>query len=116
MTRHKPWLLEMQPQIFVEMSKELAEEKGIKSGDKITVSSARGSVWAVAIVTDRFKPFKVMNTTIHQVGLPWHFGWQFPEDGSGGDSANILTPTIGDPNTMIPESKAFMVNIEKARG
>jgi formate dehydrogenase major subunit len=116
MTRHKPWLLEMQPQIFVEMSKELAAEKGIKSGDKITVSSARGSVWAVAIVTDRFKPFKVMNTTIHQVGLPWHFGWQFPEDGSGGDSANILTPTIGDPNTMIPESKAFMVNIEKARG
>jgi formate dehydrogenase major subunit len=113
MTRHVPWLLEMQPQMFVEISKELGKEKSIKNGDKVTVSSARGKLWAVAIVTERFKPFKVMNSTIHQVGIPWHFGWQFPEDGSGGDSANILTPTIGDPNTMIPESKAFMVNIEK---
>jgi formate dehydrogenase major subunit len=50
---------------------------------------------------------------VHQVGLPWHFGWQFPEDGSGGESANLLTPSIGDPNTMIPESKAFMVNVRK---
>jgi formate dehydrogenase major subunit len=116
MTRHVPWLLEAQPQMFVEMSNELAKEKGITNGEKVTVSSARGSLWAIAIVTDRFKPFKVMDTTIHQVGIPWHFGWQFPADGSGGDSANLLTPTIGDPNTMIPESKAFMVNIEKARG
>ncbi len=116
MTRHVPWLLEMQPQVFAEMSKELAAEKGIKDGEKVIVSSARGKLWAIAIVTDRLKPFKVMNTTIHQIGLPWHFGWQFPEDGSGGDSANILTPTVGDPNTMIPESKAFMANIEKARG
>ncbi len=116
MTRHTPWLLEMQPQMFVELSKELAAEKGIKNGEKVTVSSSRGSLWAIAVVTERFKPFKVMNTTIHQVGLPWHFGWQYPVDGSGGDSANLLTPFIGDPNTSIPESKAFMVNIEKARG
>jgi formate dehydrogenase major subunit len=116
MTRHVPWLMEAQPQMFVEMSNELAKERGIKNGEKVTVSSARGSLWAVAVVTDRFKPFKVMNTTIHQVGIPWHFGWQFPADGSGGESANLLTPTIGDPNTMIPESKAFMVNIEKAKG
>ncbi len=116
MTRHVPWLLEAAPQMFVEMSLELAKDKGIKNGEKVTVSSARGSLWAVAIVTDRFKPFKVMNSTVHQVGIPWHYGWQFPVDGSGGESANILTPTIGDPNTMIPESKAFMVSIEKARG
>ncbi|HMK57355.1 MAG TPA: molybdopterin dinucleotide binding domain-containing protein, partial [Dissulfurispiraceae bacterium] len=116
MTRHVPWLLEAQPQMFVEMSRELAAERGIANGEKVTVSSARGSLWAVAIVTDRFKPFKVMNTTVHQVGMPWHFGWQFPADGSGGESANLLTSTVGDPNTMIPESKAFMVNIEKARG
>ena len=116
MTRHVPWLLEAQPQMFVEMSNELAKEKGIKNGERVTVSSARGSLWAVAVVTDRFKPFKVMNTTIHQVGIPWHFGWQFPADGSGGESANLLTPTIGDPNTMIPESKAFMVSVEKAKG
>ena len=89
-------------------------EKGIKSGDKVIVKSGRGELWAIAIVTSRFKPFKVAGSTVHQVGLPWHFGWQYPEDGSGGDSANLLTPTIGDANTMIPESKAFMVNVVKA--
>lgn len=114
MTRHTDWLLELEPQIFIEMSKELAKEKGINSGDKVIVSSVRGKLWAIAIVTDRLKPFKVMGMTIHQVGLPWHYGWQWPKDGSGGDSANLLTPSVGDPNTMIPETKAFMVNIEKA--
>ena len=66
----------------------------------------------MAIVTRRFRPFKVANTTVHQVGLPWCYGWT--TKGSG-DSANLLTPTIGDANTMIPETKAFMVNI-KGRG
>lgn len=114
LTRHLPWLLELMPQQFVELSKELAAEKGIKNGDKVFVSSARGKVSAVAFVTERFRPFKIMNSTVHQVGLPWCFGWQYPEDGSGGDSSNLLTPTIGDANTMIPETKAFMVNVEKA--
>ncbi len=114
LTRHLPWQLEMQPQIFVEMSLELAKEKGINPGDKVIISSIRGKVWAIAIVTTRFKPFKIMDKTVHEVGLPWCFGWQYPEDGSGGDSANLLTPTIGDANTMIPETKAFMVNVEKA--
>lgn len=114
MTRHTDWLRELEPQIFIEIGTELAKEKGIKSGDKVIVSSARGKIWAIAIVTDRLKPFRIRGQTLHQVGLPWHYGWRFPEDGSGGDSANILTPTVGDPNVMIPETKAFMVNIEKA--
>ena len=114
LTRHLPWQLEMMPQSFVEMSKELAADMGIKNGDKVKVSSARGSVTVTAIVTNRFKPFRIMNETVHQVGLPWCFGWQYPEDGSGGDSSNLLTPTVGDANTMIPETKAFMVNVEKA--
>jgi formate dehydrogenase major subunit len=114
MTRHQPWQLELQPQNFCEMSKELAKEKGIRNGDKVKVSSARASVEAIAIVTDRIKPFNIMNTTVHQVGLPWCFGWQYPEDGSGFDSSNLLTPTVGDANTMIPETKAFQVNVEKA--
>ncbi len=116
LTRHLPWLLEMVPQQFVEISVELAREKGIKSGEKVTVSSGRNQVWAIAIVTRRFKPFKIGGSTVHQVGLPWCFGWQYPEDGSGGDSSNLLTSTIGDANTMIPETKAFMVNVEKAKG
>ncbi len=115
MTRHTPWLMEMMPQIFVEMSRELADQKHIKNGTKVKISSARGSLWAIAVVTSRFKPFQIMGKKVHQVGLPWCFGWQYPEDGSGGDSANILTPSIGDANTMIPESKAFMVNVEKIK-
>lgn len=115
MTRHMPWLLETAPQLFVELSEELAKEKGIKPGERLIVKSGRGEVNAVAMVTKRLRPFKIAGSTVHQVGLPYHFGWQYPEDGSAGESANLLTPTIGDANTMIPESKAFMVNIEKAK-
>ena len=111
LTRWQPWLLELQPQLFVEMSIELGKLKGINNGDMCKVSSARGEVEAVAIVTGRFKPFKVQGTTVHQVGLPWCFGWVYPPD--GGDSSNLLTPSTGDPNTRIPETKAFMVNVEK---
>jgi len=111
MTRWQPWLLETQPQLFVEMSAELAQLKGIKNGEKVIVESARGKVKAVALVTKRFRPFTIQGTVVHQVGLPWHFGWLYPKD--GGDSANLLTPSTGDPNTRIPETKAFMVNVKK---
>jgi formate dehydrogenase major subunit len=114
MTRWTPWLIELEPQMFVEMSKELAKERGIGNGERVVVKSARGEVEAKSIVTDRFKPFKIAGQIVHQVGIPWHFGWITPPD--GGDSANLLTPTIGDANTMIPESKAFMVNVEKKGG
>jgi formate dehydrogenase-N alpha subunit len=119
MSRWLGWLAETQPDMFVEMSKELAAEKGIQNGDKVIVKSARGNVEAVAIVTPRFKPFGVNGQTVHQVGLPWHYGWG-GKDQHGrtalarGDSANKLTPHVGDANTMIPEYKAFLVNIEKA--
>jgi formate dehydrogenase major subunit len=113
------------PANFVEMSVELAEERGIKGGDRVTVTSARSQVDAIAIVTRRFKPFHVAGATVHQVGLPWHFGWattrehdvmangKIYSNHTYGDSANLLTPSIGDANTMIPETKAFMVNVEK---
>jgi formate dehydrogenase major subunit len=125
MTRWCSWLAEMQPGNFVEMSLELAKQRGIKNGDACIVSSARGQVEAVAMVTPRFKPFEIDGNTIHQVGLPWHFGWITTEDRpynandkkaevfTTGDAANHLVPTIGDANTTIPESKAFMVNVVK---
>ncbi len=129
MTRWQPWLAEMQPSNFVEMSEELAKEKSIKNGNLVKVSSIRGEIKAVAIVTKRFKPFKVNGSVIHEVGIPWHYGWRTTESGQSkdphapvpevftfGDSANILTPGIGDPNTRIPETKAFLVNIEKVKG
>ena len=112
MTRNCDWLTECEPQIFVEMSEELAKLKGIENGEKVNVESLRGKIWAIAIVTKRIKPFMVEGAVVHQVGLPWHFGWTWPKD--GGDSANILTPSVGDPNTGIPETKAFMVNVTKA--
>jgi formate dehydrogenase major subunit len=111
-TRWQPWLLETQPQQFCEMSEELARLRGIKNGDQVIVESGRGKVDAVAMVTKRFKPLKVMGQTVHEVGLPWCFGWVHPKD--GGDSTNLLTPSVGDPNTKIPETKAFMVNVRKA--
>jgi formate dehydrogenase major subunit len=127
LTRWCPWLAEMQPGMFVEMSLELAKERNIKNGEKVIVKSPRGDVEAAAIVTPRFKPFNIDGNIIHQVGIPWHFGWitqarpkgkygpldKKPEVFTFGDAANLLTPTIGDPNTMIPESKAFMVNVVK---
>jgi formate dehydrogenase major subunit len=109
MTRWQPWLLETQPQLFVEMSHELAKMRGIKNGAKVLVKSPRGKVTAVAMVTHRFRPFRIQGTVVHQVGLPWHYGWVHPK--GGGDSANLLTPSAGDPNTRIPETKAFMVNV-----
>ena len=111
LTRWLPWLIEAEPQMFCEMSLELAELKEIKNGDKVSVETPRGRLEAVAIVTSRLKPFQVAGQTVHQIGIPWHFGWLHPKD--GGESANLLTPTIGDPNTMIPESKAFMANVSK---
>ncbi len=112
MTRWTPWLLEAEPQIFCEMSPELAKLRGIENGQKVILESVRGKLWAIAMVTKRLQPFKVMGQTIHQIGIPWHFGWVFPKD--GGDAANLLTPSVGDPNTGIPETKAFMVNVRKA--
>jgi formate dehydrogenase major subunit len=117
MSRWLEWLAEAQPQMFVELSEQLAEEKGIKNGEMARVKSARGNIEAVAIVTKRFQPMQVNGKTVHQVGMPWHFGW----GGGGplealakGDSANELTPHVGDANTTIPEYKAFLVDIEKA--
>jgi formate dehydrogenase major subunit len=113
LTRWLPWLIEAEPQMFCEMSLELGKLRGIKNGDKVVVETPRGKLWAVAIVTSRLKPFNIAGQTIHQIGIPWHFGWLHPKD--GGDSANLLTPTVGDPNTMIPESKAFMANVSKLK-
>jgi formate dehydrogenase major subunit len=112
MTRPQAWLMELQPSVFVEMSEELAALRGIENGERVKVASARGSLECTAIVTRRFKPFQIGYATVHQVGIPWHYGWRWPASGAE-ESANLLTPPSGDPNTRIPESKAFMVNVTK---
>jgi anaerobic selenocysteine-containing dehydrogenase len=110
MTRNVPWLAEMQPDMFVEISPELAKERSIKSGEQVIVESARGSIRAVAMVTPRLRPFLINGQVIHEVGMPWHWGYKGLVTG---DSANVLTPAVGDPNAMIPETKAFLCNIRK---
>jgi formate dehydrogenase major subunit len=124
-TRWVPWLAEMQPGMFVEMSEELAKDRGFTNGELVTVKTSRGELDAVAIVTPRMKPFNIDGNTVHMVGIPWHYGWattaarnynandKKPEVFTTGDAANLLTPYAGDPNTMIPESKAFMANVVK---
>ncbi len=111
MTRWTPWLLEAEPQNFVEMSPELAKLRDIENGETVVVETVRGQIEAVAIVTHRVRPFTINNQTIHQIGVPFHFGWVHPK--YGGDSANLLTPSVGDPNTGIPETKSFMANVRK---
>ena len=110
-TRNVPNLLEAEPQLYVEMSPELAKEKGIKNGDGVIVESIRGKVEAIAMVTVRIRPLQVKGKTVHLVGMPFCFGWTTP---GTGDSTNRLTPSVGDPNTTIPEYKASCVNIRKA--
>jgi formate dehydrogenase-N alpha subunit len=110
-TRNLPWLCELMPEMFIEISEELAAEKGIINGGKVIVESARGKIEAKAIVTKRFVPLLIGGKKIHEIGMPWHWGYTGIVKG---DSANILTAHVGDPNTMIPEYKAFLVNIRKA--
>ena len=111
MTRWMTWLVETEPQMFVEISPKLAKLKGVENGDRVVVESIRGSVWAIAMVTERIQSFNVDGVETHMVGMPWHYGWVTPLN--GGDSANLVTPNVGDPNTGIPEYKAFMVNLRK---
>lgn len=111
-TRNIPWLNELIPCNFIEISEELAKEKGIKSGDTVRVWNNRGSVKVKAMVTIRMKPMTVNGQLTHVVGMPHHFSWATKF--ATGDNVNDLSPNVGDPNSYIPEYKAFLVNIEKA--
>jgi len=111
MSRWLPWLAELQPELFVEISPELAQEKGIQNLDWVRVSSPRSQVRAKALVTRRLRPLQIDGRTIHHVGMPWHWGY---EGLVTGDIVNELTALVGDPNVTIHEGKAFVCNIEKA--
>ncbi|MDE2088796.1 MAG: formate dehydrogenase, partial [Gammaproteobacteria bacterium] len=102
----------LQPEQFVEIGEELAREKGIKNGDKVTVRSNRGYIKAVAVVTKRLMALNVGGRKVHTVGVPIH--WGFKGLAKNGYIANTLTPYVGDANAQTPEFKSFLVNIEKA--
>lgn len=101
-----------QPEQFVEIGAALADELGIGNGSRVRVSSKRGHIEAVAVVTKRIKALQIDGKTVHQVGVPIH--WGFIGAAKPGYLANTLTPSVGDGNTQTPEFKSFLVKVEKA--
>jgi formate dehydrogenase major subunit len=112
MSRFNSWLNELQPAMFVEMSPQLAAARGVEHGDWVVISSRRSSIEARAMVTPRIQPLRVQGTTVHQVGLPIHFGWAGEVAGS---AANELIPIVMDPNVAMHEGKAFACQVQKGR-
>jgi formate dehydrogenase major subunit len=109
-TKHVQVNAALQPEFFVEISEQLAKEKGIKKGGWVRVWSKRGSVKAKAVVTKRIKPMLIDGKTVHVVGIPLH--WGFTGAARKGFGPNSLTPYVGDANIETPEYKAFLVDIE----
>jgi formate dehydrogenase major subunit len=112
MSRNLPWLGELQPEMFAEIDPGLAGERGIEDGGWMTIMTERAEIEARARVTERMRPLEIGGRTIHQVGLPWHWGYSGP---SPGDSTNDLGALSGDPNVMIQESKAFTCDVRAGR-
>jgi formate dehydrogenase major subunit len=112
MTRTLSHLAELQPELFCEISPELARQVGVDNGGWVTVTTPRGVIEARALVTSRMRPVVVQGHTIHQVGLPYHFG------GRGlvrGDVVNDLVAISEEPNVRIMESKALVCNVTAGR-
>ena len=114
MSRWLPWLAELQPELFCEISNEHAEELGIKNTEWVTISTPRGSIKAKALVTRRIRPFRVRDRgqmrSVHHVGLPWHWGYMGI---TTGDVVNNLSALVADPNVAIHEAKVFVCNVTK---
>src|SRR5438105_4833371 len=115
MSRYLPMLAELFDSHFAEISHELAKELSIANGDMVTVSSPRGKIHVKAMVTHRLKPFVIDGKTVHQIGVPWHWGYNGIDGlpGSKGDITNDLSATVGDPTVYIQETKAFLCNVKK---
>lgn len=113
-TKHVQINASLQPEFFVEISEQLADEKKIKSGGWVRVWSKRGSVKAKAVVTKRIVPLICDGKPVHIVGIPLH--WGFTGAARKGFGPNSLTPYVGDANIETPEYKAFLVDIEPIVG
>jgi formate dehydrogenase major subunit len=112
MTRWMPWLNALQPALFAELSPELAAERGITHGGWLVISTPRGEIEARAMVTRRLRPLRIRGKTVHQIGLPFHWGFQGKSKGS---ITNDLTHMVLEPNVSIEEAKAFTCNIRPGR-
>jgi formate dehydrogenase major subunit len=112
MTRFVPYLAELQPEAFCEVSPELARERGLTHNGWATVVTARSAIELKVLVTERMKPLRVEGHETHQIGVPWHYG----HNGlATGDSANDLLSIALDPNVHIQESKVLTCDIRPGR-
>jgi formate dehydrogenase major subunit len=113
MSRWIPWLAELQPSFFAEISPRLAGRVGVKNGDWVVISTPRNEIEARVLVTERMQPQRIRGKQVETIGLPYHWGY------SGlvkGDAANDLVAMMGEPNVSIEEAKAFITtNIRKGR-
>src|SRR5207248_9428506 len=112
MCRFLPYLSELQPEFFCEISPELAAERGLEHLGWATIVTARTAVEARVVVTDRVRPLRIGGRTVHQIGLPYHLG---TNGVTTGDSANDLLSVVVDPNVRIQEAKAATCDIRPGR-
>jgi formate dehydrogenase major subunit len=112
MSRSLPYLAELQPAFFCEVSPELARERGLEHGGWATIVTARSAVEARVMVTDRMRTIEVQGRRVHQIGLPYHWG---SRGITTGDSANDLFHLALDPNVHIQEVKAGACDIRPGR-
>ena len=112
MTRWLPWLNALQPSLFAELSPELAAERHIHHGEWLIINTPRGEIEARAMVTRRMRPLFVSGRVVHQIGLPFHWGFQGKSKGS---ITNDLAHMVLEPNVSIEEAKAFTCNIRPGR-
>jgi formate dehydrogenase major subunit len=112
MSRFDSWLNELQPEMFVEISPDLAAARGIVHGEWVIVTSKRGAIEARAMVTPRLHSLRIQGRTVHQIGLPIHFGWAGEVAGS---QANDLTAILSDANVSMHEGKAFTCQVHAGR-
>jgi formate dehydrogenase major subunit len=116
-TKNNPMNVQLVPEPFIEMGAEMANEMGIRGGEHVKVSSARGEYVAKAMVTKRIKPMMIDGKKVYQIGFQIHQGYRGIEEDERKDArtlANLLTPTVFDPNAYTPEFKGFLVKLEKA--
>ena len=112
MSRQLPYLAELQPAFFCEVSPELAAERGLAHMGWATIITARSAIEARVMVTARIKPLETQGRRLHQIGLPYHWG---PNGLTTGDAANELAHLSLDPNVHIQEVKALACDIRPGR-
>jgi formate dehydrogenase major subunit len=112
MTRWQPYLAELQPEFFCEVSPALAAERNLQHNGWATIITARGAVETRVMITSRMRPLQVQGRTVHQIGMPFHWG---PNGLTRGDAMNELASIALDPNVHIQEVKALTVDIRPGR-